>query len=124
MSRKRIRELADEMGQIELSTWADLNAVMEECSEVLKELAPVRRRPFFAHVITELYEEQGGACPMCKGPLDLNRMHVDHRIPFSWGGGNERGNLQLAHPSCNQRKGNDVDLRDLLPYLENRYMNL
>ena len=124
MSRKRIRELADEMGQIELSTWAKLDAVMEECSEVLRELASIKRRPFLAHVITELYEEQGGVCALCSDPLDLNRMHVDHRIPFSRGGGNERGNLQLAHPSCNQQKGSDVDLRDLLPYLESRYMNL
>lgn len=124
MSRKRIRELADEMGQIELSTWEGFNAVVDECSEVLRELAPVKRRLFFNHVIMELYEEQGGICALCPDPLDLNRMHVDHRIPFSRGGGNERGNLQLAHPSCNQQKGNDVDRRDLLVYLESRYMNL
>lgn len=124
MSRKRIRELADEIGRIELSTWADLDAVMEECSDVLKELAPVRRRPFLVHVVTELYDEQGGTCAICDGPLNLNQMHVDHYIPFSRGGGNERGNLQLAHPSCNQQKGSDIDLRELLPYLEDRYMNL
>lgn len=124
MSRKRIRELADEMGQIELSTWADLDVAVGKCSKVLKELAPVKRQPFFAHVITDLYDEQSGACAICGDPLDLNRMHVDHRIPFSKGGGNERGNIQLAHPSCNQQKGSNVDARDLLSYLESRYMNL
>ena len=124
MSRKRIRELADEMGQIELSTWADLDVAIGECSNILKELAPGKRKIFFAHVITELYDEQGGTCAICHNPLDLNRMHVDHCIPFSKGGGNERGNIQLAHPSCNQQKGSNVDARELLSYLESRYMNL
>jgi 5-methylcytosine-specific restriction endonuclease McrA len=123
MSRTRIRQIADEMASIEMFSWNDFWPIVEECSEILRELAPMKRRPFMAHVITELYDEQGGACAICSGSLDLTRLHVDHRIPFARGGGNERANLQLVHPRCNQRKGDFVDLRDLIPYLESRYMN-
>jgi len=124
MSRKRIHEIADEIARIEMTSWNGLWLVAEECSAILNKLAPVRRRPFMAHVIIELYEEQAGICALCGNALDLPRLHVDHRIPFTWGGGNERGNLQLAHPRCNQSKGDGVDLRELIPYLESRYMNL
>jgi 5-methylcytosine-specific restriction endonuclease McrA len=48
---------------------------------------------------------------------------VDHKIPFCYGGGHERTNLQLAHPSCNRSRRSSVDPRDLLRYLEDRYMN-
>ena len=124
MSRNRIRQIANEMARIEMASWDDLWSVVEECSKSLRELAPFRRRPFMVHIINEIYEEQGGTCALCSGPLDLSHLHVDHRIPFTWGGGNERGNLQLAHPRCNQSKGEQVDLRELIPYLESRYMNL
>ena len=67
---------------------------------------------------------QGGFCALCSCPLDLAASHIDHRIPFCWGGGHERGNLQLAHPRCNQSKSGFVELHDLIPYLEDRVRNL
>ncbi len=112
------------MDEIEGSLWRGLWPVVEECSEILREIAPVKRRPFMVHVINELYHEQGGICALCGELLEFGNLHVDHRIPFTWGGGNERGNLQLAHPGCNQSKSDSVDLQDLIPYLESRYMNL
>jgi 5-methylcytosine-specific restriction endonuclease McrA len=124
MSRKRIHQIADEMGRIDSAYWEELWPVAEECSTILRELAPIKRRPFMSHVITELYGQQNGKCALCNGELKLPHLHVDHRIPFTWGGGNERENLQVAHPRCNQEKGDGVDLRDLIPYLESRCMNL
>lgn len=124
MSRRRVHQIADEMVRIEMACWDELWPVLEECSEILRELAPGRRRPFMVHVITEIHEEQGGLCSLCAEPLDLGHLHVDHRIPFTWGGGNERSNLQVAHPRCNQAKGDFVTPRDLIPYLESRCMNL
>jgi hypothetical protein len=32
-------------------------------------------------------------------------------------------NLQLAHSDCDQSKGDFVELRELIPYLESRYTN-
>ena len=124
MSRKRVRQIADELAQIEMASWDELWPIVDECSKVLRELAPNTRRLFMIHVITEIYEEQSGRCALCNEALTFDDLHVDHRIPFIWGGGNERGNLQLAHPRCNQAKGDSVDLRDLVPYLESRCMNL
>lgn len=124
MNRKRIHQIADEMVRIEMASWANLWSVVGECSEILRELDPIKRRPFMALVITELYEAQGGRCALGPHSLDLASLQVDHRIPFSWGGGNERGNLQVVCPRCNQTKGNVVELQDLIPYLESRCMNL
>lgn len=61
-----------------------------------------------------LYEKQGGLCAICGAPMPApgtRRGHkrqatLDHKIPFSWGGSNDLGNLQLAHRRCNERKGN------------------
>jgi 5-methylcytosine-specific restriction endonuclease McrA len=53
-------------------------------------------------------------------PSDVD---VDHKIPFCYGGGHERTNLQLAHASCNRSRQSSVAPRDLLRYLESRYMN-
>ena len=124
MTRRRIREIANEMAAAEAACWNDLWPVLEECSQLLRELAPVKRRLFMAHVVAELHDEQDGLCAICSGPLDLDALHVDHRIPFTWGGGNERGNLQVAHPRCNQRKADAVEAYDLVPYLESRCMNI
>jgi 5-methylcytosine-specific restriction endonuclease McrA len=56
--------------------------------------------------------------------LVVSDINVDHVIPFSWGGGNERANIQVVHSVCNRQKGRKVDPIDLLIYLEDRYMNL
>lgn len=124
MSRTRINEIAEEMADINRTMWDDLWPVVDECSEILREIAPIKRRRFFTQVVVELYVAQDGNCALCSRSLDLSGLHVDHRIPFSRGGGNERGNLQLAHPQCNQAKGDFADLRELIPYLESRYMNV
>jgi len=124
MTRERLVEIAAEMGQIEVEAWDLVWSIAEECSEILRVLAPGRRRLFLAHVVQTLYEEQDGMCPLCGEAMEPSSFHRDHRIPFRWGGGHERGNLQLVHPRCNQQKSDDVDLRELIPYLEDRYLNL
>jgi hypothetical protein len=54
----------------------------------------------------------------------FDEIDVDHKIPFCYGGGNERGNIQLAHSACNRLKRAEVNPHDLLAYLEDQYMNL
>lgn len=53
--------------------------------------------------IKRLYELQRGKCAACR--CDLKKYHVDHVIPLSGGGSNDRLNLQLLCQTCNQRKG-------------------
>ncbi|KAA0686209.1 HNH endonuclease [Azospirillum brasilense] len=119
-----LEQIAEQAVAHQMATFDRLWEAVEECSSILKEIAPGRRRPWMAHVIAQIYDEQGGVCPWCSEPLDFGHWHVDHRVPFTFGGGNERGNLQVLHPRCNQQKGDAVDVFDLLKYLEDRYMNL
>lgn len=52
-------------------------------------------------------ERSDGRCGICREPLgDL--VHYDHIIPLSRGGEHSTQNLQLAHPLCNLRKGNQT----------------
>jgi len=123
MSRMLDR-ISDQVVKQQISTFNTLWKVVEDCASILKEISPGHRRPWLMHVVVEIYEAQGGVCPCCRKAIDFGQWHVDHVIPFSWGGGNERGNLQVLHPRCNQQKGDVVDVFDLLRYLEDRYMNL
>ena len=119
----RSRELRDRAAKLERGAFDLLWAYVADCSSILNEIAPRQRRMWLLDVIEEMYEEQNAICALCGGHLDYGDWHVDHRIPFCYGGGNERTNLQLAHPACNQKRGNQVAPMDLLRYLESRYMN-
>lgn len=47
-------------------------------------------------------------CGICLHPIfDLETATIDHILPISLGGSNYRDNVQLAHPKCNRKKGND-----------------
>lgn len=99
--------------------WTDV----VECSELMKQLDPNQRRPWIVDVICQMYEEQAGRCALTGHPLDAS-FEVDHIVPASYGGGNERTNLRLVSRSANRMRGNrGVDPHDLLRYLEDRYQN-
>lgn len=55
-----------------------------------------------------LWGKQQGLCGLCKGEL-RGPVEVDHVVPLSKGGKHEEGNVQLAHRSCNRRKGASYD---------------
>jgi len=52
--------------------------------------------------IERLYVEQEGRCAYCRDQLD--RYHIDHKIPVARGGTNEIENLHLTCGRCNMRK--------------------
>ena len=109
---------------IEGATWESFWGTVAECSYILKEIAPNRRRPWLAEVIQDLHYKQGGRCGLCGLRVELGTHHIDHVIPFCYGGGNEPANLQIAHSDCNRSKRKEVNPWDLLRYLEGRYLNL
>lgn len=120
------KELDDIKGysqEIECATWNEFWGNVAECSDILKQIDPNRRRPWLAGVIQDLHRNQGGVCALCGEPVELGAHHVDHVIPFSYGGGNEPANLQITCPDCNRKKRNKVDPWDLLRYLEGKYQN-
>lgn len=47
---------------------------------------------------------QNGKCAVCKDQVS-SRYHVDHIMPLSLGGSNNKDNLQLLCPTCNMSKG-------------------
>lgn len=54
--------------------------------------------------VLEILEDQGGRCAYCR--KKLKRYHVDHIIPLTKGGTNDRRNLQILCQPCNQAKYN------------------
>ena len=102
---------------------ADLMGLVVDAASALRELSPNQRRRWLVSVTNEMWDEQHGRCALCGEQMDRSDMQVDHKIPFCYGGGNERSNIQLAHGPCNRQKRAEVDPHDLLRYLEDRYMN-
>ena len=47
-------------------------------------------------------------CDICLKPVTKQEASLDHVIPLSKGGLNNRNNYRLTHKSCNQKKGNSV----------------
>lgn len=119
-----LKDLERRAAELERESFNKLFVLLVECSQILQDIAPARRRPWLLNVVQELYKSQKGLCAICNEPMSSSDMDVDHKVPFSYGGGNERNNIQLAHSSCNRSKQAQVDPHDLLRYLEDRYMNL
>lgn len=46
-----------------------------------------------------------GICGICREPVELADIHLDHILPVSLGGLSEIDNLQVTHATCNLRKG-------------------
>lgn len=53
--------------------------------------------------ILQLLDLQNFKCAYCG--KDLEKYHVDHKIPICRGGCNDKSNLAISCPSCNLRKG-------------------
>jgi 5-methylcytosine-specific restriction endonuclease McrA len=119
-----LRDLSERANRLAEAADRELWTLVAETASVLKELNPgPPRRLWLQSVVNEMWDAQGGACAICGSAMRRDEVDVDHRIPFCYGGGHERENLQLAHPSCNRSRRSGVDPRDLLRYLESRYMN-
>ena len=120
---ERLSAILTRAQRIEQDSFNEFWSLVAESASILRELHPNQRRPWLSHVIEELWDSQQGCCALCGLSLTRSSIDVDHRIPFCYGGGNERANLQLAHPQCNRAKRTSVDPKDLMRYLEDRYMN-
>lgn len=66
---------------------------------------PIARTSFPKTMRSWLYDRDDGVCGICKTPVEPEDMHIDHVIPIARGGSNTPANLQIAHSTCNLRKG-------------------
>lgn len=62
--------------------------------------------------VEEICQRDAGICQLCNQPIDptLSYQHplsltLDHVVPIVRGGVHSRDNVQLAHRSCNSKKG-------------------
>jgi hypothetical protein len=69
-----------------------------------------RSRAIPQDVKIEVAARDGGRCRQCGSN---NELHFDHVIPWSKGGPNTVGNIQLLCGTCNRRKGADDIPADL-----------
>lgn len=53
----------------------------------------------------KLWDMYQGICALCKQPLPIGKMTIDHIVPLSMGGMHEYANVQPAHGICNYVKG-------------------
>ena len=56
----------------------------------------------YINPIKSLFVLQRGMCAYCKAKIST--YHVDHIIPLASGGSNDKHNIQLLCPPCNQGK--------------------
>jgi len=54
-------------------------------------------------IILDIYDKQNGLCFYCNIPVN-NSYHLDHYMPISKGGTNEKDNLVVACRFCNLSK--------------------
>ena len=71
--------------------------------------------------IAVLYDRDRGRCGICGKKVDTRLVFphpksstIDHIMPVSKGGEHRYSNVQLAHLTCNSRKGNRADGQQLL----------
>lgn len=62
------------------------------------------RQQFLAKI-----EYHGSRCYLCKTPLTIKELHMDHRVPLSRGGSNWPANLAPACGPCNLSKGRKTE---------------
>jgi len=112
---RRIRELRDEEG-MQIKSHVDRHD-LKPGEYVLESLdrSPVINKGISLQLRNEILERNGYTCQLCgAGPGDIDpfnknrniRLHVDHILPKSQGGMEEKDNLRVLCSTCNQGRSN------------------
>lgn len=56
-------------------------------------------------IATEILERDGYICQLCKR---MDNLTINHKIPLSKGGGNDKDNLWVLCERCNKKKGKKI----------------
>ncbi|OGW37209.1 MAG: hypothetical protein A2Y97_11580 [Nitrospirae bacterium RBG_13_39_12] len=112
---RRIRELRDEEG-MQIRSHIDRHDLKpgEYILESLQRV-PTLGRGISPQLRNEILERNGFTCQLCgAGPGDRDpfnpnrklRLHIDHIVPISQGGSNDKDNLRVLCSVCNQGRAN------------------
>lgn len=112
---RRIRELRDEEG-FQIKSHVD-RADLKPGEYILEtvEQKPVISRAISPQLRNAILERNGFTCQLCgSGPGDIDpfnpnrkvRLHIDHIIPISQGGTDDKDNLRVLCSACNQGRSN------------------
>lgn len=113
--QRRIRELRDEEG-MQIRSHVDRHD-LKPGQYLLESLdrVPAIERSISPQLRNEILERNGFTCQLCgAGPGDPDpfnpgrkvRLHIDHIIPISQGGTDDRSNLRVLCSTCNQGRSN------------------
>lgn len=112
---RRIRELRDEEGMQILSHVDRHELKPGEYILLSLKRVPTLERGMSPQLRNEILERNGYTCQLCgAGPGDIDpfnpnrkvRLHIDHIIPISQGGTDNKGNLRVLCSACNQGRSN------------------
>ncbi len=112
---RRIRELRDEEGMQIQSDKDRQDLKPGEYILISLERRPVIGRGISPQLRNEILERNGFTCQRCGATAEDTdpfnpdrkvRLHVDHKIPISQGGTDDRRNLQVLCSACNQGRSN------------------
>lgn len=106
-NKDHVRQYAREYRQAHLD---EIRARSPRYNEANRRAAAVRRSrkkqvPSEHIAIETLAQRDGWNCAICRKAMTLRTATFDHIIPLSHGGPFLEWNLQLAHKSCNSRRG-------------------
>jgi len=112
---RRIRELRDEEG-LQIKSHVD-RADLKPGEYILETLEQksVISRTINPQLRNEILERNGFTCQLCgAGPGDVDRfnpnrmvrLHIDHVLPISQGGTDDKENLRVLCSACNQGRSN------------------
>ncbi len=113
--QRRIRELRNDEG-MQIKTHIDRHDLKpgQYVLETLQRI-PVIGRGISPQLRTEILERNGFTCQLCgAGPGDLDpfnpnrkmRLNIDHIVPVSQGGSEDRENLRVLCSACNHGRSN------------------
>lgn len=112
---RRIRELRNEEGMQILSHVDRHDLKPGEYLLLTLDRVPAIERGISSQLRTEILERNGFTCQLCGAgagdpdpfnPKRKVRLHVDHIIPISQGGTDDRDNLRAVCSTCNQGRSN------------------
>lgn len=66
---------------------------------------------YYSKPLARIHADFHGICALCGEYVEIEDASRDHIVPRAKGGGNGRDNIQLAHKSCNNLKG-DIEYPD------------